>query len=311
MGVRRGFKKIALFMGLVTSSFASADVEEFGVLTTHKEGTLYSTRLESDLYLIVEKLDYLGSVFWEEFALWQTTYVSRTDIPGVSCASGIAAEPFRQALLDTRVPCKFVAYASYTLDLDHTLENWAPQTSACYANIEMSVCVLTDNGPFKPIPWVTHMGIQRSAFAAMAGKPRHPHVSMKVHSFAAHVMGTLFADKAYMITNPMPVMRDLFAKSMSKDSLWVGSQVISLGQAPDPEGSPLANCPDAELFTPDIAFRLRLPGGGEYTLTESDKRSNSPGWFFSAQPLRPQPYVGIDYATISLEALADLYFKKS
>ena len=203
--------------------------------------------------------------------------VIKLNCSSYSCTASVAAEPFRQALLDERVPCKFVAYASYTLDLDHTLDNGAPHTSACYANIEMSVSILTDNSHAKPMPWVTHMGIQRSPFAAMAGKPRHPHVSLKVHSFAAHVMGMLFTDKAYMITNPTPVMRDLFAKSIPKDSLWTGSQVVSLGQMPDPEGAPLVFCPDAELFTPDFAFRLRLPGGGEYTLTESDKRCHNPG----------------------------------
>lgn len=94
--------------------------------------------------------------------------------------------------------------------------------------IEMAVTVLTD----KDSPMVTHIGIGRSyhyllqaAEAIREGKQGfklHSNLSMFLHSFAARVIRMTDPEKLYMITAPVPAMRDIMLKVLPHNA-YVGS----------------------------------------------------------------------------------------
>lgn len=82
--------------------------------------------------------------------------------------------------------------------------------------IEMFVSVVTT----EEAPMVTHMGITRSfnyLFRAMDKvKLLHTGISLDLHSFAALIMTKKYKNKLYMMTTPVPMMRDIFLKYFPK-----------------------------------------------------------------------------------------------
>ncbi|MBA4117864.1 MAG: hypothetical protein C0514_03095 [Candidatus Puniceispirillum sp.] len=196
-------------------------------ITVHKEAALYSAQLEADLFFVLERQTPVTRPFWEDYA--QRQLASR-NLGGkvFKKAGGSAAEPFQKSLLHTGISDIYVAYACYSLPiLDGKPAHEDTRDGRARKNIEMSFAVLTDNGcapaEKSSLPWVTHMGIQRSMFAVEAGKPQHKNLAMRLHSFTAACMLSFCPEKEYLITNPLQVMRNLMAKAMPEGSVYLGS----------------------------------------------------------------------------------------
>ena len=91
------------------------------------------------------------------------------------------------------------------------------------SDIEMLVSVMTH--PDAPI--VEHMGISKSfryllnAYYAREEYPLHTDLSMSLHSFAAKIMNIRYDNKIYMITAPVPAMRNIMINSLPKDDLFI------------------------------------------------------------------------------------------
>lgn len=98
-------------------------------------------------------------------------------------------------------------------------------------NIEMAVSIMTN----PEAPMVVHMGISRSFNYLLNALdeveketqkrkfPLHKDLAMGLHSFAAKVMLLRDPQKIYMVTSPVPMMRDIMTKAISKDHAFVGN----------------------------------------------------------------------------------------
>jgi len=71
------------------------------------------------------------------------------------------------------------------------------------------------------VPFITHIGIHRQPLWIRNNKPFHKGLSIYLHSFGARIAKRYYPDKDFMFTAPLPIMRELLEKALSKESIWV------------------------------------------------------------------------------------------
>lgn len=95
-----------------------------------------------------------------------------------------------------------------------------------FNHIEVAFTVLTS----KDSPFTSHMGIHRSFRYLLNNRddkeqfPIHGRISVPLHAFAGKIMHIRYPDKLYMITVPMPVMRNMLLNALPAESIWLGDE---------------------------------------------------------------------------------------
>lgn len=174
------------------------DIEEIG--SNH---TLFSLKRQDDLYFVMEKITSEA-----QFEKWN--YYVKASLPAAVADPASVQEVTRGALLIFQEAIKayqeaetWVAYARST----------KPKDILAYAEsaqIEMSFAVLTQPQEVFQL----HRGIARNPYGAKS----HKGISLDLHEFAARAMHKIASQRRYVISDPLPLMRELFKKGLPLDS---------------------------------------------------------------------------------------------
>lgn len=99
----------------------------------------------------------------------------------------------------------------YWLDTRDTEEGHHYHSHKIARDIKMYVTITTSNDA----RITSHMGIAATAESVLTGRPKN--VSALLHGFAAHCMLTLYTNKCYMVTVPVPMMTSILAKALQSN----------------------------------------------------------------------------------------------
>jgi hypothetical protein len=201
---------------------------------------VYKTQCDTDLFLVMERIDRRsGHHFWTKFvdnefrlaSVYQQRIKSGENVPVKFRPEAVGGdrglEPFRISVEDFGFNIEdepghggeeiWVVYASSS-DVN------GPASSP--DDIEMFMSVLTTEGA----PIVVDVGIQRSfgyllqllvanpsGDGGIKPKRKHDRLAVELHSMAAKVMLLREPKKLYMITKPVPKMREILAQALPHD----------------------------------------------------------------------------------------------
>lgn len=183
---------------------------------------LFEGKQEDDLFFVMERFGETNGDFWIKFLSKENKLAARSfkkcsdkTLQNLVTGTTGSVESLKTHLLvrDCIPHELWILYASVKSVSDGT-----PFSSD---NIEMTCTVSTT----PDAPFVNHMGIARTMrFAAYEIDTirTHSNISMNLHSFGAKVMKIRYPEKIYMITTPMPIMEEIFIKSLGKERVYIG-----------------------------------------------------------------------------------------
>jgi|GEM_PF-4686110 len=195
---------------------------------------LYVGKAANDLWLVMERIDdgvpnaNFRQVWWKIYTSKDKT--SHNDYYQLWAEGNV---PKKQGFIQFQGRGHILTSGQYSFETSlnyHTSnELWIgfasskniAQTSDITADcVEMAVPVMTD----KDAPMVTHMGIGRSFYYMIRAIedpkafPLHGNLAMDLHSFAAKIIKIRDPKKLYMMTAPVPTMREIMVKALPNNA---------------------------------------------------------------------------------------------
>lgn len=172
-----------------------------------------------ELYFVFEKVNPENKELWKEYLTEQKREAAKN-------AKGTNKNMFDASVNSIRA-CENSIFAvsknkkdelwfTYVTTKDVTDKSLFPVSKG---EIEMACSVMTN----KDIPFTTHIGIFRAVEFLEKKFISHKDLAMQLHSFAAKVVNLEYANKEYMITNPMKLMREIMVKNL-ESSLVIGTE---------------------------------------------------------------------------------------
>ena len=92
-------------------------------------------------------------------------------------------------------------------------------SSKDFQDVEMAFLILTSPG----VPFQIHMGIHRNLGHLATDKPFTKNLACFLHSYAAFVGQRIWPENIYMVTTPLPTMRDILMRTLPPNSWWEGN----------------------------------------------------------------------------------------
>ncbi|MCC2646501.1 MAG: hypothetical protein K0R02_566 [Rickettsiaceae bacterium] len=180
----------------------------------HSNNNRYIAK-KDDLFFVLERVTWQNIDFWKDYA----NHEYNISVKGMGIPHNISdpVHSFQKGLVYWNSDHVWIAYA--------TKKNMskADTTLNIDGDIEMCFTVMTNEN----VPFTTHMGIFRAAEFYQNGLPMHKNLAMELHSFAAKACQVAYGSveyikKEYMITQPVDQMREIMAKSLPKEAVYIG-----------------------------------------------------------------------------------------
>ena len=253
---------------------------------------LFSSKKEDNLYFIMERIEEDNADFWYRYCEWEKIKDSNPPInPNFPL---VRYRDVRDAIVVFQESLHFMLHSGVELWVTYASNKPIKKGRMFPVRcIEMCFVVLSSNSA----PFVTHAGIFRSYASINRIRPYHKGISMPLHSFAAKVILAQYPQKIYMITVPLPIMRDIFIKSLPAGAVYVGHN-LSSKSLESKDWMPIEQDSDPFLFIlKDKSNHVIFQAG----VKEETLRSKN-WWFFGHDRLTPTstyPYVTVDLAALA------------
>ena len=200
---------------------------------------------------------------------------------------------FRRCLIiqsiHTPPPRMYVAYV-----LSPPLQN--PSGKWDTSDIEMSMCVMTRDS----MPVVTHMGVTRAPLHIKSRGTQNPNLSVALHQFTAQALlrqsGEMMP-KQWMITTPLPPMREILKKELPQGSWFEGVRTPT-------QWTPISQRFVTKPHARSILFDIQDPRQESiyfFETPDSEEEAKTDRWFKSLNEVKSSsvPYFSVFYPTLA------------